>query len=333
MEVAANNTDRTCETGAVTIHGTPTAARERRWTPGRPVDLGATLGPMRRGSGDPTFRYDGYGAAAAVWRTTRTPEGPATLRVTVRPADGEVTGHAWGPGAGWALDRLPELLGADDDPAGFVPVHPVLRDTWRARPGWRVPRSGRVLEALLPAVLEQKVTGREAWSAWRWLVRRYGEPAPGPVGLVPDGLRVAPDATTWARVPSWDWHRAGVDQSRSRAAVTAAGRAGRLEELVARSCTEATAALRTLPGIGVWTAAEVGQRALGDADAVSVGDFHLAGLVGWALVGEKVDDDAMLELLEPYQGHRYRAVRMIELSGLHPPRRGPRYAGRDYRTM
>jgi 3-methyladenine DNA glycosylase/8-oxoguanine DNA glycosylase len=115
--------------------------------------------------------------------------------------------------------------------------------------------------------------------------------------------------------------------------VTAAGRAGRLEALVARSTAEATAGLRTLPGIGVWTAAEVGQRALGDADAVSVGDFHLAGLVGWALVGEKVDDDGMLELLEPYRGHRYRAVRMIELSGLHPPRRGPRYAGRDYRAM
>ncbi|MDQ1599475.1 MAG: hypothetical protein QOD68_949, partial [Actinomycetota bacterium] len=157
----------------MTTHGTPTAARERRWAPGRPVDLGATLGPMRRGSGDPTFRYAGYGAAAAVWRTTRTPEGPATLRVAVRPADGEVSGAAWGPGAGWVLDRLPELLGADDDPAGFVPIHPVLRDTWRARPGWRVPRSGRVLEALLPAVLEQKVTGHEAWSAWRWLVRRY----------------------------------------------------------------------------------------------------------------------------------------------------------------
>jgi hypothetical protein len=37
--------------------------------------------------------------------------------------------------------------------------------------------------------------------------------------------------------------------------------------------------------------------------------------VGTALVGERVDDDAMLELLEPYRGHRYRAVRMIEPPG------------------
>ena len=333
MEVAANNTDGTCETGPVTTHGTPTAARERRWAPGRPVDLGATLGPMRRGSGDPTFRYDGYGPAAAVWRTTRTPEGPATVRVAVLPADGEVSGVAWGPGAGWVLDRLPELLGAEDDPAGFVPIHPVLRDTWRARPGWRVPRSGRVLEALLPAVLEQKVTGHEAWSAWRWLVRRYGEPAPGPAGLVPAGLRVAPDAATWARVPSWDWHQAGVDQSRSRAAVTAAGRAGRLEALVARSTTEATAALRTLPGIGVWTAAEVVQRALGCPDTVSVGDYHLKNLVGWSLAGRKTDDAGMLELLEPWRGHRQRVVRLLLTGGSRRPRRGPRNAPTNYRGM
>lgn len=304
--------------------------QERRWLPGRPVDLSATLGPMRRGAGDPTVRHD---AAGALWRTTRTPDGPATLRLVVRPAAAEVLATAWGPGAGWALDTMPGLLGAGDDPAGFELRHPVLRDTWRAHAGWRVPRSQRVLEALLPAVLEQKVTGREAWRAWRDLVRRYGEPAPGPEAVLPRGLRVAPDGPTWARIPSWDWHRAGVDPARSRTAVIAAGRAGRLEALVDRPPSEAATALRSLPGVGVWTAAEVGQRALGDADAVSVGDYHVPSLVGHVLVGEPVDDDAMLELLEPYRGHRYRVVRLVELSGLRPARRGPRFAGRDYRAM
>ena len=301
----------------------------RTWRPGRPVDLAATLAPMRRGPGDPTFRYDDAG----IWRTTRTPDGPATVRIAVHAGDGAVVGTAWGPGAGWALDALPDLLGAGDDPSGFVPVHDVVREGWRRRGGWRVPRSARVMEALVPAVLEQKVTGREAFQAFRRLVRRYGEPAPGPSDVLPEGLMVVPDSPTWARVPSWEWHQAGVDQSRSRTTVGAAGRAGRLEALVDRPTDEAAVALQTLPGIGRWTAAEVGQRALGDADAVSVGDFHLAAQVGWALVGEKVDDDAMLELLEPYRGHRYRAVRMIELAGLAPPRRGPRYAGRDYRAM
>ncbi|MDQ1667425.1 MAG: hypothetical protein QOH75_3456 [Actinomycetota bacterium] len=284
---------------------------------------------MSRGPGDPTMRLR---TGTALWRATRTPEGPATLRLEAMPGY-VVAATAWGPGAAWALDGVPALLGEGDDPAGFDPRHPLLRDTWRRNPGWRVPRSRQVMEALVPAVLEQKVTGREAWRAWRTLVRRYGEPAPGPVDLLPPGMFVAPTPESWRRVPSWDWHRAGVDLSRSRTVVTAAGSAGRLEALHAAGPAEAARKMRTLPGIGVWTAAEVGQRALGDADAVSVGDFHLASMVGWALVGERVDEDAMLELLEPYAGHRYRAVRMIELAGVRYERHGPRYAGRDYRAM
>ncbi|MDQ1617915.1 MAG: hypothetical protein QOE19_484 [Actinomycetota bacterium] len=284
---------------------------------------------MSRGPGDPTMRLR---TGTALWRATRTPEGPATLRLEAMPGY-DVAATAWGPGAAWALDGVPALLGEGDDPAGFDPRHPLLRDTWRRNPGWRVPRSRQVMEALVPAVLEQKVTGREAWRAWRTLVCRYGEPAPGPVDLLPRGMFVAPTPESWRRVPSWDWHRAGVDLSRSRTVVTAAGSAGRLEALHAAGPAEAARKMRTLPGIGVWTAAEVGQRALGDADAVSVGDFHLASMVGWALVGERVDEDAMLELLEPYAGHRYRAVRMIELAGVRYERHGPRYAGRDYRAM
>lgn len=300
----------------------------RRWRPGRPVDLAATLGPMCRGSGDPAYRTVG----AAVWRATRTPDGPATVRIAAGAGD-EVEAQAWGPGAAWALDGLPGLLGADDDPAGFEPAHPLLREMWRRHRGWRVPRTGLVMEALVPAVLEQKVTGREAWRAWRHLLRAYGEPAPGPAAAMPTGLRVPPTADVWRRVPSWEWHRAGVDRARSSTVVSAAGASGRLEQVSALAHAEAARRLRSLPGIGVWTAAEVAQRALGDPDAVSVGDFHLPSLVGWALVGERVDDDGMLELLEPYRGHRYRAVRMVELSGVHPPRRGPRLRPRDHRAI
>jgi 3-methyladenine DNA glycosylase/8-oxoguanine DNA glycosylase len=283
---------------------------------------------MRRGSGDPTMQR----GAGGLWWATRTPDGPATLRLAVRDGH-DVLATAWGPGAGWVLDGVPGLLGADDDPAGFEPEHPLLREAWRRNPGWRVPRSRRVVEALVPAVLEQKVTGHESRRAWRTLVRRYGEAAPGPVDLLPAGLIAPPAPETWRRVPSWEWHRAGVDLSRSRTIVTAVGSSGRLEALADGLATEAARRLQTLPGVGRWTAAEVGQRALGDADAVSVGDLHLSAMVGLALVGERVDDDAMLELLEPYAGHRYRAVRMIELAGVHHERHGPRYTGRDYRAM
>jgi 3-methyladenine DNA glycosylase/8-oxoguanine DNA glycosylase len=303
----------------------------REWQAPFPVDVRLVLSVHRRGPRDPAYRVSGDGA---VWRTSRTPDGPGTLRVTARPAGPDaqtvISAAAWGPGAGWLLGSLPSLLGAADDPAGFGPAHPVLRDLSRRHPGARIGRSGRVLEALVPAVLEQKVVSPEAHRAWRWLLLRFGDPAPGPA---PAGMRVFPAAGTWPRIPSWDWHRAGVEAVRARTIAAAARSAGRVEEILAMPAADADRRLRALPGIGPWSSAEVRQRACGDADAVSVGDYHLPAAVGWALAGRVVDDAGMLELLAPYRGHRYRAARLIELGGARPPRRGPRMPVRDYRAF
>lgn len=299
----------------------------RTWRPGRPVAVHTTWAPLRRGGGDPTYRTVDDGS---LWRTHRTPTGPATLRVAGRPGHGEVEAQAWGPGAEWVLDQLPAALGGDDDDTGFVPGHPLLRDMALRHPGWRVPRTGLVLESLVPAVLEQKVTGTEARRAWRHLLVRYGEPAPGPT---PTGMLVPPDAATWARVPSWEWHLAGVDAHRSRTSVQAARVAGRMEECVRMTSAEAVRRLTALPGVGPWTAAEVGQRALGDADAVSFGDIHMSKEVGYALTGSPLDDDDLREVLEQWAGHRYRVVRLCELSGVRRPRRAPRFAPNDFRRM
>jgi 3-methyladenine DNA glycosylase/8-oxoguanine DNA glycosylase len=313
--------------------------RERDWQAPFPLDVRLVLGVHRHGGGDPAFRAEPGGA---VWRTSLTPDGPVTLRVTAAPgvpaAPGTpaagggplVAARAWGPGADWMLAALPDLLGARDDPAGFVPAHPLLREAVRRYPGFRVGRSGRVLEALVPAVLEQKVVGLEAFRAWRLLLRRFGLPAPGPA---PAGLRVCPPASTWAAIPSWEWHQAGVEGVRAATIRAAARVAGRLEQLAGRPAAEADRGLRSLSGVGVWTSAEVRQRACGDPDAVSVGDYNLPGAVGWALAGRVVDDAGMLELLAPYAGHRYRATRLIELTGTRPPRRGPRNSVRDYRSI
>jgi 3-methyladenine DNA glycosylase/8-oxoguanine DNA glycosylase len=314
----------------------------RDWLAPFPLDVRLVLAVHRRGTGDPAFRID---AAGAIWRTSLTPAGPATLRVTARPAapyapgtdapgtdapGTRVAATAWGPGADWLLEALPDLLGGSDQPAGFRPAHPLLRRLAAQHPGARIGRSGRVLEALVPAVLEQKVVGLEAFRAWRLLLRRFGLPAPGPA---PAGLRVCPPAATWAAIPSWEWHRAGVEGVRAATIAGAARVAGRLEQLAALPAAEADRRLRSLPGIGPWTSAEVRQRACGDADAVSVGDYNLPAAVGWALAGRIVDDAGMLELLAPYPGHRHRAARLVELSGIRPPRRGPRMPVRDYRAI
>ncbi|MGW1014086.1 DNA-3-methyladenine glycosylase family protein [Streptomyces termitum] len=289
---------------------------------GHPVDLRLTLGPLRRGPGDPAFRITDDGS---FWRASRTPHGPGTLRVRAA-ADG-VEADAWGPGADWLRDRLPDLLGAADDPASFVPRHRLVLAVHRRRPGLRLTRTGLVLESLIPSVLEQKVTTAEAYGSWRALLRRYGEPAPGPA---PEGMYVMPDARTWARVPSWEWHRANVDGKRAATIVRAARVAPRLEEAALMDPPAARRRLELVPGIGPWTSAETVQRSHGAPDEVTTGDLHLPGIVGWALAGDRTADDAaMLELLAPYAGQRHRAARLLLLSGRVPPRRAPRRAPGD----
>ncbi|MDI2132246.1 DNA-3-methyladenine glycosylase family protein [Yinghuangia seranimata] len=297
----------------------------RVYRPSHELDVRLTLGQLQRGNSDPTYRVADDGA---VWRSARTPDGPCALRITARPALGEVTAQAWGPGAEWQLDRLPRLLGEDDDPDAFPSHHhQLVHDGFRQRPGLRMPRSGLVLAALIPSILEQKVTTIEARRAFKMLVTWYGEPAPGPA---PAGLRVIPDAATWARIPTWDWHRAGVDHKRSRTIMEALRVAPALERTAELPNPEASRILKLVPGIGVWTTAETMQRSHGDADAVSVGDLHLCKQVCHALTGTPGDDARMLELLEPYRGHRHRAALLIRRSGSRVPRRAPRFAPRDY---
>ncbi|MER5405277.1 DNA-3-methyladenine glycosylase 2 family protein [Streptomyces sp. NPDC002769] len=289
----------------------------RTWTPPGPLDLGLVLGPLRRGPGDPTFRATPDGS---VWRASRTPAGAGTLRVAVR--SGEVRAEAWGPGARWLLEQLPDMLGASDDPAAFEPRHRLVASTRHRRPGLRLTRTGLVLESLIPSVLEQKVTADEAYRAWRLLVRKFGEPAPGPA---PERMYVMPTPRTWALIPSWEWHRAGVDNKRASTILRAVRVAARLEEAMGMEAERAQARLELVSGIGPWTSAETVQRSHGAADAVTVGDLHLPGIVGYALAGDRDADDAvMLALLEPYAGQRHRAARLILLSGRTPARRVPR---------
>lgn len=301
-----------------------TAARTRIWTPPYPLDLGLTLGPLRRGPADPTFRATPDGSA---WRATRTPEGPGTLRVVAR--GGTVEAEAWGEGAAWLLDQLPCLLGESDAPEAFTPRHRLLAATAHRRPGLRLIRTGLVLESLIPSILEQKVTTDEAYRAWRLLVRKYGEPAPGPT---PAELRmhVMPDPRTWTLIPSWEWHKAGVDNKRASTILRAARVAARMEEAAAMPPPEARARLELIPGIGPWTSAETVQRSNGAPDAVTVGDLHLPGIVGYALAGDRTaDDEEMLRLLAPYEGQRHRAARLILLSGRTPARRKPKMPKTD----
>jgi hypothetical protein len=290
----------------------------RVWGADRPVDLGGTLGPLRRGAGDPAHQTDPSGA---FWWACRTPDGDGT--VMLRAVRDEVTAQAWGAGADWLLDSVPRLLGEGDDWSALdLSGQPRLQDVLRRRPGLRLPCTGLVLDSLVPAVLEQRVTGGEARRAWRQLLHRFGTAAPGPR----EGLRVPPSAEVLLQIPSWDWHLLGVDGQRQRAVRAAATVAARLEECTSMSLAAALARLRVVP--------ETVQRALGHPDAVSVGDYHLHDVVTHFFTGRARGDDAqMLQLLQPWAGQRQRVIRLVELSGVGKPRFGPRYAPVDIRAI
>ena len=295
------------------------------YRPAHPLNLFRTVGALARGPKDPTMLVDG----STLWRAARTPEGVATLALR-QSAEG-IHATAWGPGGTWALAQLPDLCGASDDDTGFdVSGHPLLAEVARRTRGSRLTRTDLVFDALASAVIEQKVTSLQAFGAWRVLITRFGERTPGPT---PRPMFAPPSIEGWLRIPSWAWHRAGVEPPQSRTIVRAAERGQRIADavLAADSSNDRERVLTSLQGIGAWTSAETRIRALGDPDAVSVGDYHLAHQVGFALTGSRTDDDGMLELLEPWRGHRQRVIRLILAGGPREARRGPRLAPEDHR--
>lgn len=301
------------------------AAQETVYRPPDALDLARTVGVLRRGGSDPTTVIDG----PVIWRAMRTALGPATL--ALRIVGSEVRATAWGVGAGEALERVPALCGAPDDATDFdASRHPLIAEVARRHPGMRLTRTDEVFDALACAILEQKVTSMQAFGAWRFLVSRFGERAPGPT---PRPMSAAPAASVWHTIPSWSWHRAGVEPPQSKTIVRSAERGDRIARAVHTAADGAARerVLVSLPGVGPWTSAETRIRALGDPDAVSVGDFHLAHEVGFALSGKRTDDDGMLELLAPWAGHRQRVIRLIFASGVREPRRGPRLAPENHR--
>jgi 3-methyladenine DNA glycosylase/8-oxoguanine DNA glycosylase len=281
-----------------------------------PIDVDRVLaGTMRRAA-------DGW------WRATRTPDGPVTIHLQRR--GDRVDAEAWGPGASIGLERVPGLLGLHDHPEDFDPSpHPLVGELHRRLPGLRLGRTGAISEAAFPVICEQKVTGLAARRSWRAATRRWGERAPGPAPL-----RLPPDPATLARLPYFELHRVGIERKRADTIRRVAREAPRLDAMADLEPVAVAARLESIIGVGPWTSAEVTAVALGDPDAVSVGDYHLPHQVTLALAGERVgSDERMLELLEPFRGHRQRVVRLILAAGIRRERRAPRYSPRDIAAL
>lgn len=301
----------------------PAPVRRRMALPAA-YQLSASVGQLSLGRHDPCARFiDG-----SYWWAVRTPDGPASL--SLHREGGELVGTGYGPGAGWVAERADAVAGLRDSLAGFDQLaarHPVVARLARTFQGVRLPATGRLFPRLLRAILEQKVTGQEAYRGYAATVRHFHAPAPGPAPR----LLLPPDPADVAATPYWVFHRFGVEQRRADTLRRAAVAADRLERCTA--APEATARMTAISGIGPWTAAEVVRTWCGDPDAVSVGDYHIPNQVAWALAGEpRAGDARMLELLAPFRGHRGRVCTLLAIAGISAPRFGPRMPVRSFAT-
>lgn len=301
------------------------AGRVRTLRPPDGYRFAESVAPLAMGAHDPCARL----VAGTFWWTCRTGDGPATL--ALRRAGGELVATGYGPGAGQALDRADAVAGLRDDPGGFealAAAHPLVARLARSHAGLRLPATGQLFPRLLRAILEQKVTGKEAYRGYAATVRRFSFRAPGPL---PD-LWLPPEPTQIAVTPYWVFHPFGVERRRAETLRRAATVAAQLA--AATDPATATRRLTSIVGIGPWTAAEVVRIVYGDPDAVSVGDYHLPNIVSYALAGEaRGDDRRMLALLEPFRGHRGRVCALLVAAGWQAPRFGPRMPLRSYATF
>ncbi|MEV0127184.1 DNA-3-methyladenine glycosylase 2 family protein [Dactylosporangium sp. NPDC050688] len=273
--------------------------------------------------GDPTLSI----GVREGWFATRTPDGAGTLRLEL--AGSSLVATAYGPGAGWLLERADAVAGLRDDVTGFAELarqHPLVHRLAHEHAGLRIGATGRIFHHLVPAVLGQKVTGKEARDGYVRLLRHFStDPAPGPNPR----LRLPPPPEAIAAAPYWVFHPFGIEQKRADTLRRVAAEATRLERCA--TIAEAAARLLSVRGIGPWTVAEVTRAAFGDADAVSVGDYHIKNVVAYALTGAaRGTDEHMLELLAPYAGHRGRVCGLLAAAGITAPKFGPRMPLRSF---
>jgi 3-methyladenine DNA glycosylase/8-oxoguanine DNA glycosylase len=278
--------------------------------------LRRTLGEFRIGRADRTTRL----GPGSFTRATLTPDGPGTIHIRWS-ADAIVDAEAWGPGAGWLVDRVPAMTGQLDDPAPLPDLHPAVTAAAHRHPHLRIGASGTLYHELLPTILGQRITAAEATMQWHRVVQRLGEPAPGPF----HDLLLPPAPHALAAQPSWWFHPLGIERKRADALRSVARAAHHLwewAELPAGACAQR---LSLLSGVGEWTIGCVLGTALGCPDAIAVGDYHLKNIVCFALTGQpRGSDEHMVELLEPFRPQRGRVTRLLSLDGFRAPKFGPR---------
>jgi AraC family transcriptional regulator, regulatory protein of adaptative response / DNA-3-methyladenine glycosylase II len=205
------------------------------------------------------------------------------------------------------LDARPSLVGEQ------LRRDPLLRPLVSARPGLRVPGAFDPFEMAVRAVLGQQISVRAATTLSGRLAARFGLPAPSSQAGV---TLVFPPAEVLADASVAELRRIGLPEKRALTIVQLARAvAERRVDLLARSDPERVVAeLRTLPGIGAWTAQYLAMRALHWPDAFPAGDLALRKALG---VASERAAERRAERWRPW-----RAYAVMHLWSSHTDRRG-----------
>lgn len=280
----------------------------------KPYHLGRTLRLLSMGHADRGLIIEDRQARMCF----ATPSGSVSLQATVIEPD-TLTIELRGDGSEWMIPHLPALLGLLDDPFSFQPTGPAKRLVDQL-PGAHLPRLPVIFHRLIQIVLQQLVSWKDATESWRDMVQTFGTPAPGPWKM-----KIGPTAEQLKKLAYYDLVDCGVLPRQARTVLRLAREEPRIERLARTDQEGLVRFLHSVPGVGEWTVQYLLGTALGDADALLTGDYGLPHAVSWLLQRKPRSDDAeMVELLEPFRGHRFRLVHLIQQGAVKPPRYGPR---------
>jgi AraC family transcriptional regulator of adaptative response / DNA-3-methyladenine glycosylase II len=213
------------------------------------------------------------------------------------------------------ISRVRATFDLDADPQA---INARLRASFPAGDGLRVPGAMSGYELAVRAVLGQQITVAAARTIAQRLVERFGTPVETPW---PQLNRLFPSAQALAQATPDALGQLGIVQQRQGAILAIAREvaAGRLQLHGGADVPATIAALRTLPGIGDWTAQYIAMRALRWPDAFPAGDVALQRALGVQESRQAAREaEAASEAWKPWRS--YAVVRAWHALPPRPPR-------------
>lgn len=263
-------------------------------------DIPRTMALQQLGKYDPTARYEG-----SAFIKVHEDEHGRVVRHTIDWTEARVEIAVAGEGAAAVIEGWRDAFPLDDGIDDFVAEHPVLERLVAAFPALRLVRVPWRFDVAVGAVLQQRVAFVDAARAFRRIALEWG---------VHDALGVAlPGPRRFAAISTAQLQSIGIDAQRARTLHLLAREevlTGFLRKAVDR--VRVRRRLTSIPGIGPWTTDMILGFGFGERNALPLGDVHLPSLVASTLGGQSHGTDAMMiELLRPYEGHRFRVARLL----------------------